>query len=226
MFTCNVGDDLVLLSAPLPVINLYIEEANQVVIASWDPDPGSVQQMYKIAYCPSDSLALCDPHSLMTNTTWISIENLFPGQTYDFSVQAISNSIYSDAVFRSIVIGDHGFTVDVIVVSVCGSSIALQFLDDTLYISKKHPVTYQSMSRLVVIGSEFGFLSGWGGHLHVLVTDWIVVVVVVEPTPPTCCQQSPVPESCGSQQSLPPGGKERLHFVEIRPKVQARKGGW
>ena len=30
-----------------------------------------------------------------------------------------------------------------------------------------------------------------------------VVVVVVDPTPPTCCQQSPAPESCGSQQSLP-----------------------
>ena len=51
----------------------------------------------------------------------------------------------------------------------------------------------------------------------------IVVVVVVDPTPPTCCQQSPAPESCGSQQSLPPGGKERLHFVGIRPEVQARK---
>ena len=34
------------------------------------------------------------------------------------------------------------------------------------------------------------------------------------------------PKSCGSQQSLPPGGKERLHFVGIRPEVQARKGGW
>ena len=52
------------------------------------------------------------------------------------------------------------------------------------------------------------------------------VVVVVDPTPPTCCQQSPAPDSCGSQQSLAPGGKERLHFVGIRPEVQARKGGW
>ena len=34
------------------------------------------------------------------------------------------------------------------------------------------------------------------------------------------------PKSCGRQQSLPPGGKERLHFVGIRPEVQARKGGW
>ena len=53
-----------------------------------------------------------------------------------------------------------------------------------------------------------------------------VHVVVVDPTPPTCCQQSPAPESCGSQQSLPPGRKERLHFVGIRPEVQARKGCW
>ena len=52
------------------------------------------------------------------------------------------------------------------------------------------------------------------------------VVVVVDPTPPTCCQQSPAPELCGSQQSLPPCGKERLHFVGICPEVQARKGGW
>ena len=57
-------------------------------------------------------------------------------------------------------------------------------------------------------------------------TGKVVVVVVVDPTPPTCCQQSPAPESCSSQQSLPPGGKERLHFVGIRPEVQARKGGW
>ena len=58
------------------------------------------------------------------------------------------------------------------------------------------------------------------------IVNVVVVVVVVDPTPPTCCQQSPAPESCGSQQSLPPGGKERLHFVGIRPEVQARKGGW
>ena len=36
----------------------------------------------------------------------------------------------------------------------------------------------------------------------------MMVVVVVDPTPPTCCQQCPAPESCGSQQSLPPGGKK------------------
>ena len=34
------------------------------------------------------------------------------------------------------------------------------------------------------------------------------------------------PESFGSQQSLSPGGKEKLHFVGIRPEVQARMGGW
>ena len=54
----------------------------------------------------------------------------------------------------------------------------------------------------------------------------VIHVVVVDPTPPTCCQQIPAPKSCGSQQSLPSGGKERLHFVGIRPEVQARKGGW
>ena len=63
-------------------------------------------------------------------------------------------------------------------------------------------------------------------HNDSTVREVVVVVVVVDPTPPTCCQQSPAPESCGSQQSLPPGGKERLHVVGIRPEVQARKGGW
>ena len=67
-------------------------------------------------------------------------------------------------------------------------------------------------------------------HIYIYIVFYsffiIVVVVVVDPTPPTCCQQSPAPESCGSQQSLPPLGKERLHFVGIRPEVQARKGGW
>ena len=63
-------------------------------------------------------------------------------------------------------------------------------------------------------------------YIYIHMYNVVVVVVVVDPTPPTCCQQSPAPESCGSQQSLPPGGKERLHFVGIRPEVQARKGGW
>ena len=53
-----------------------------------------------------------------------------------------------------------------------------------------------------------------------------VVVVVVDPTPPTCCQQSPAPEIMWQPAVSPPGGKERLHFVGIRPEVQARKGGW
>ena len=53
-----------------------------------------------------------------------------------------------------------------------------------------------------------------------------VVVVVVDPTPPTCCQQSPAPKIMWQPAVSPPGGKERLHFVGIRPEVQARKGGW
>ena len=70
------------------------------------------------------------------------------------------------------------------------------------------------------------FLKLKGMNVNLGKTMVMVVVVVVDPTPPTCCQQSPAPELCGSQQSLPPGGKERLHFVGIRPEVQARKGGW
>ena len=59
-----------------------------------------------------------------------------------------------------------------------------------------------------------------------IVVNYAVVVVVVDPTPPTCCQQSPAPEIMWQPAVSPPGVKERLHFVGIRPEVQARKGGW
>ena len=34
------------------------------------------------------------------------------------------------------------------------------------------------------------------------------------------------PNHVAANSLSPPGGKERLHFVGIRPEVQARKGGW
>ena len=34
------------------------------------------------------------------------------------------------------------------------------------------------------------------------------------------------PNHVAASSLSPPGGKERLHFVGIRPEVQARKGGW
>ena len=82
----------------------------------------------------------------------------------------------------------------------------------------------RSSARNMIVSQEIPI--GYCERLAICVGTSIVVVVVVDPTPPTCCQQSPAPESCGSQQSLPPGGNERLHFVGIRPEVQARKGGW
>ena len=93
-------------------------------------------------------------------------------------------------------------------------------------------LTNEIQRRSNLASSAFGRLSKrvFGSQnimIHTkIVVYTAVVVVVVDPTPPTCCQQSPAPESCGSQQSLPPGGKERLHFVGIRPEVQARKGCW
>ena len=79
-----------------------------------------------------------------------------------------------------------------------------------------------------LVGHDVGVLAELIESTAIYAVPYIhlIFVVVVDPTPPTCCQQSPAPESCGSQQSLPPGGKERLHFVGIRPEVQARKGGW
>ena len=95
------------------------------------------------------------------------------------------------------------------------------------YVSSMSPT--QSLRSLVHRKLSLGHVSA---AIRVMASDDAILdvtpeaVVVVDPTPPTCCQQSPAPESCGSQQSLPPGGKERLHFVGIRPEVQARKGGW
>ena len=66
----------------------------------------------------------------------------------------------------------------------------------------------------------------FGKYFFIYIICHIVVVVVVDPTPPTCCQQSPAPEIMWQPAVSPPGGKERLHFVGIRPEVQARKGGW
>ena len=91
-------------------------------------------------------------------------------------------------------------------------------LDDMLPIMSLASSLCVSIISDVVFRYVFLSIKIGCNHIH--------VVVVVDPTPPTCCQQCPVPESCGSQQSLPPGGKERLHFVGIRPEVQARKGGW
>ena len=126
-----------------------------MVNVMWTPAPGSVQQMYYIFY-RLNPYTNRDYGSLMTITTWISVESLFPGLTYAFYVYAISNSVYSESAFQSIVIGEHGFTVSVFVVNVCGSGIALLFLDGTLYISKTPPVTYQFICRLVVISGECG----------------------------------------------------------------------
>ena len=85
------------------------------------------------------------------------------------------------------------------------------------------PVSCAWRCKCSVLSGLFYLLSRVPGDVNAV---FYLVVVVVDPTPPTCCQQSPATESCGSQQSLPPGGKERLHFVGIRPEVQARMGGW
>ena len=64
---------------------------------------------------------------------------------------------------------------------------------------------FSGCTRLLLVESRFPdllfLMISWSlqqQNLHCA-----VVVVVVNPTPPTCCQQSPAPESCGSQQSLP-----------------------
>ena len=55
---------------------------------------------------------------------------------------------------------------------------------------------------------------------------WLLLLLLSTPLHQRAASRVQHPKSCGSQQSLPPGGKERLHFVGIRPEVQARKGGW
>ena len=57
-------------------------------------------------------------------------------------------------------------------------------------------------------------------------TNVVLLLLLSTPLHQRAASRVQHPKSCGSQQSLPPGGKERLHFVGIRPEVQARKGGW
>ena len=111
------------------------------------------------------------------------------------------------------------------------NSVNFTYLGSNLSLSGN--LANETKRRTNLASSAYGRLSkhvvgnrNLTNHTKIAVYDAVVVVVVVDPTPPTCCQQSPAPESCGSQQSLPPGGKERLHFVGIRPEVQARKGCW
>ena len=59
-----------------------------------------------------------------------------------------------------------------------------------------------------------------------LADDVMLLLLLSTPLHQRAASRVQHPKSCGSQQSLPPGGKERLHFVGIRPEVQARKGGW
>ena len=61
--------------------------------------------------------------------------------------------------------------------------------------------------------------------LHIIIL-MLLLLLLSTPLHQRAASRVQHPKSCGSQQSLPPGGKERLHFVGIRPEVQARKGGW
>ena len=99
-------------------------------------------------------------------------------------------------------------------------SIWLRYVDDIFMVWNEREDKLKDFLAYINTVIQFTHAHSFRG------VNFLVVVVVVDPTPPTCCQQSPAPESCGSQQSLPPDGKERLHFVGIRPEVQARKGCW
>ena len=83
------------------------------------------------------------------------------------------------------------------------------------------PVVDRVSTLLEMIGQESASLSVVGQLLLLL-----LLLLLSTPLHQRAASRVQHPKSCGSQQSLPPGGKERLHFVGIRPEVQARKGGW
>ena len=82
-----------------------------------------------------------------------------------------------------------------------------------------------------LLNRELRAMMSIAGELSVVfcsrpLSTYLLLLLLSTPLHQRAASRVQHPKSCGSQQSLPPGGKERLHFVGIRPEVQARKGGW
>ncbi|XP_073996604.1 protein tyrosine phosphatase 10D isoform X2 [Rhodnius prolixus] len=83
---------------PLPVKELKSEIDNKTndVTLTWRPDNSSFQDEYKISYTEVGVLN-GDTNTMVTDKTEHVLESLLPGRNYSISVQAVSNSVESNA---------------------------------------------------------------------------------------------------------------------------------
>lgn len=82
---------------PLPVINLqsFTDDKTGIVTISWDPDPNSTQEEYKISYHEVETFN-GDASTMNTDRTRYTLESLLPGRNYSLTVQAISKKMESN----------------------------------------------------------------------------------------------------------------------------------
>uniref|UniRef100_A0A1B0GHW2 protein-tyrosine-phosphatase n=2 Tax=Lutzomyia longipalpis TaxID=7200 RepID=A0A1B0GHW2_LUTLO len=82
---------------PLPVLGLrsFTNEQTGLVTITWDPDPASTQDEYKISYHEVETFN-GDASTMNTDRTTYPLETLLPGRNYSLTVQAISAKVESN----------------------------------------------------------------------------------------------------------------------------------
>ncbi|XP_055843971.1 tyrosine-protein phosphatase 10D-like isoform X3 [Episyrphus balteatus] len=82
---------------PLPVRNLesYNDEKTNDMIITWEPDPGSTQEEYRISYHEVETFN-GDASTMFTEKTRYNLESLLPGRNYSLTVQAVSKKMESN----------------------------------------------------------------------------------------------------------------------------------
>lgn len=87
---------------PLPVldnIQTLIDENTKEATISWEPNPDSYQDEYKITYYELETFN-GDSSSVFVQDSFFSLSNLQPGRNYSISISAVSQGI--ESVERSI----------------------------------------------------------------------------------------------------------------------------
>ncbi|XP_037919047.1 tyrosine-protein phosphatase 10D isoform X2 [Hermetia illucens] len=89
---------------PLPVINLRstTDDKSGIMTISWEPDPASTQEEYKISYHEVETYN-GDSSTMNTEFTRYIMESLLPGRNYSLTVQAISKTMESNETTISVV---------------------------------------------------------------------------------------------------------------------------
>ncbi|XP_059616511.1 tyrosine-protein phosphatase 10D isoform X1 [Phlebotomus argentipes] len=89
---------------PLPVLGLrsFTNEKTGLVTITWDPDPISTQEEYKISYHEVE-IYNGDSSTMNTDKTTYPLETLLPGRNYSITVQAVSAKVESNESTISVV---------------------------------------------------------------------------------------------------------------------------